>query len=274
MDDNFVPKSKAIELFNNLAKIEIDGLETVILNMNVNFTDKDIIDAIDAAKIKNITFAIESGSREVKKKIKKYCDLAKARELIDYCRKKGIETRCFYLLGFPGETPRQMNETIEFAAKAGADWSSFNIAVPLPGSKMYAEFIKMGCIEDTADFWKNINYKDRTFDTPEITARDLKELMHTADLKLNFLNSPYLAKNDQERLRKAEGIFKEFTKAFEFHIFAQDALRRVYKLMNDDDNAQKTLNHMKYLIKTNDQAKKFIQYIHLLEEEVRKFLTS
>jgi hypothetical protein len=242
--------------------------------MNVNFTDTDIIDAIAAAKIKHITFAIESGSAQMQKKIRKNCDLEKARQLIGYCREKAIETRCFYMLGFPGETLAQMHETIEFALQAGADWSSFHIAVPLPGSKMYTEFSQQGYFQDGPAFWQNIDYKERAFDTPEITASDLKELMRFAELKLNFLNSPYLKKNDAESLLKAEKIFQDFLRAFEFHIFAYDCLRRVYKLKGDTAASQKILHQMKHLLQTRGEAQEFTRYLYLLEPEAQEFLLS
>ena len=54
VDDNFVPKSKAVELFTKLADVDIEGFEIVIQNMSVNATDFKIIDSIIAAKINYI----------------------------------------------------------------------------------------------------------------------------------------------------------------------------------------------------------------------------
>jgi radical SAM superfamily enzyme YgiQ (UPF0313 family) len=266
MDDNFVPKSKTLELFDMLSTIQIPDFEVVIQNMSVNHTDFDIIDSIARAKINYIPLAIETGSAEMQKKIKKYCDLDKAVELIKYTRAKGLNVRCFYIIGFPNETIEQMNETIDFALKAGADWSTFSVAVPLPGTEMYDQFMTLGYIEDTPDSWGAATIRDRVFDTAEISANTIIDMAYEANLKINFINNIQIreGKYDDARI-----IFSNFIQSFGFHIFAHDALRRIYRLSHDFDNERKELDIMKHLLMTDDRSLQMMKYSHLLDEDAR-----
>ena len=48
----------------------------------------------------------------------------------------------FWILGYPGETFEEMNETINFALSTGADSFSFAILSPLPGTPIYRKVVK------------------------------------------------------------------------------------------------------------------------------------
>jgi radical SAM superfamily enzyme YgiQ (UPF0313 family) len=268
MDDNFLPKTKAIELFNLLGDIKktYSEFEVLIQNMSVNGTDFDIIDAIANAGIKYIPFAIESGSRDIQTRIKKYCDLNKAVELVRYAKDKGIEVRCFYIIGFPNETIAQMRETIDYALRLRANWSSFNVAVPLPGSEMYNEFLSMGCIHNSPDYWKTATIRNRIFDTPEISAEKITKIAYEANLKTNFIHNTDI---EDGRYDEAQIIFDNFIKTFPFHIFAWDALRRIYKAKNQTQNAQNLVSTIQDLINTDIRSKALLEYAYLFDDEMR-----
>ena len=271
MDDNFIPKPKAIELFTALAATGIPGFEVVIQNLSINHTDHDLIDAVVKAGINNIAYAIESGSSAVQKRIKKFVNLEKAFDIVAYSQGKGLNVRCFYIVGFPGETIEEMNETLDYARRLGADWSSFNVAVPLPGSEMYDEFASMGVLEDGPRSWGATSIRDRVFDTPQIAALDLKEMAYRANLDVNFVHNINIRKGDYENARI---IFTNFIKSFDFHIFAHDCLRRICLHTGDDDGARRVQDQMKHLMETNPKAQSFRTYFDLLDDEIRSFLST
>jgi radical SAM superfamily enzyme YgiQ (UPF0313 family) len=271
MDDNFVPKNKTIKLFEMLEnlQLQIDSLDIVIQNMSVNHTDFDIIDALVNAKIKYLPLAIETGSVEIQKKIKKFVNLDKALNLIEYAQKKGMDVRCFYIIGFPGESLSQINETIEFAKRAGANWSTFSCAVPFPGTEMYDEFVKLGYIKDSSEFWKASSIRDRVFDSGDITAEQLRKIAYEANLVVNFVNSPYIIKKEY---LKGKIVFENFVSNIDFHIFAYDCLRKINIALGNIDEAQKYLNIMKLKIHSDSKAKDFMQYFYLLDKKTVDFI--
>lgn len=264
MDDNFVPKRKAIELFDALSKINIENFEIVIQNLSITYTDYEIIDAIASAKISNIAFGIESGSKEVQKRIKKFLNLDKTIDLVRYSQSKGLNVRGFFIIGFPEESVDEMEQTFEYAKKVGADWSSFSVAVPLPGSEMYYDFVSLGYIEDGPISWKATTIRDRIFDCKEISAEEIKEMAYKANLSVNFINNPSILKKDYDN---AERIFLNFIKSFDFHIFAHDCLRRIYKEKKDFQKEKEVVQKMKELLLSNNKAKSFVKYFDMFDDE-------
>jgi hypothetical protein len=273
MDDNFVPKSKAVELFNLISEIKktlgYSSLDIVIQNMAVNNTDFEIIDSIALAGIKYIPLAIESGSKEIQKKIRKSVDLDKAFKLVKYAKSKDIKIRCFYIIGFPNETVEQMRQTIDFAIELKADWSTFSVALPLVGSQMYDDFISLGYIKDAPEFWNAATIRNRIFDTPEIKADDIMDMAYSANLEINFIHNCDIK---DEKYDEAEIIFENFTKSFPFHIFAFDALRRIQKAKKDLKKEQKYLEMMLKLVNTDIRAKELMKYAYLFDSEASSYL--
>jgi radical SAM superfamily enzyme YgiQ (UPF0313 family) len=265
MDDNFIPKKWVLELFDMFAEIDIDGFEVVIQNMSVNATDFDIIDRIAAAGISNIAFAIESGSRSTQKKIKKGVKLDKAFELVRHSQELGLNIRCFFIIGFPGETVAEMEETFDYAARLRADWSTFSVASPIAGSDMYHQFVELGCIEDGPSSWSAATLRDRTFDTAEIGARDIKELAYRANLKVNFIQNTYIANGDYEN---AEIVFSNFVQQYDFHLFAFDCLRRIYKETGRGSEERQVVSQMLELIRSSGKAQSFYKYFDLLDDDI------
>jgi len=270
IDDNFLPKSKVIEFFHTLSSINIKDFEVVIQNMSINSTDFEIIDAIIAANItNNIAFAIESGVSRIQKKIKKNVNLNKAIELVKYSQSRGLNVRCFFIIGFPGETVEEMKKTFEYAKKLGADWSTFNVAAPIPGTEMYEEFVELGYILDGPSSWTATSLRDRVFDSKEISGKEIKELAYRANLDINFVNNMNIRKDEY---KNAEIIFSNFIKKWNFHIFAYDSLRRIYKETGEKQAENDIINQMKMVLASNKKAQLFCKYFDLLDDDIRRIL--
>jgi anaerobic magnesium-protoporphyrin IX monomethyl ester cyclase len=271
MDDNLVPKEKALGLFSALADSGIPGLEVIIQNLSIRHTDHDVIDAVVKAGTDNIAYAIESGSTAVQKRIGKNVDLEKACDIVAYSQSKGLNVRCFYMVGFPGESVAEMNETFDYAKRLGADWSTFSVAVPLPGSGMYAEFVSQGVIEDGPKTWRATSIRDRVFDTPEIGAEDIKSMAYRANLDVNFVHNSTIRSGDYAN---AKVIFTNFIRAFDFHVFAHDCLRRIALHTGDSEGARAAAVRMKQLLETDQKSQLFKAYFDLLDDEIRAYLES
>lgn len=267
MDDNLFPKKNALDLFHEISKLSIPNLEIILQNTGVNYTDEEIIDAMYMAHVDYIGFAIESGSHEMQKKIRKKCDLNKATRLINYSKSKGMEVRAFYIIGFPDETVDQMNETIEFAKRAGTDWATINVAIPLVGSEMYTQFLEMGVIEEGPLAWNLRNLRSRNFDTKEISAKEIVELAYRSSLAINFVNSALLNRKD---LSKAKKIFMNFIEVFPFHIFAWANFYKIFESEENEDELDRILKTITQLIQSNNSSKDmYKKYGDLLENNIR-----
>ena len=100
------------------------------------------VDSVDAALLKRmkeagcklIHFGVESGSARILKDIKKNMDCDTIKRGVRLTQEAGIDTACFFLLGFPGESPAEIEETLRFAKDLNPTYASFHIATPYPGT--------------------------------------------------------------------------------------------------------------------------------------------
>jgi len=100
--------------------------------------DEEMVDLMARAGCYEMTLAYESGCPEVLSKIvKKPLNLEKAAAITKRIKAAGIRTDAFYIIGFPGETRAQIQQTFDFAREMATDIAYFFVANPLPGSELY-----------------------------------------------------------------------------------------------------------------------------------------
>lgn len=264
LDDNYVPKNKFFELMDLFAGLSVPNLDVSLRNMNVNATDYDMIDAMPKASVSEIGLAIESGSPRMQKKIKKYCDLEKAKRLVKYAQEKGISVRCAYIIGFPGETLDEVGQTLALARELDAEWSGVSVAAPYPGTEMCDEFIKLGYIGENPG---TISQKNRLFDTPEFSAKQIEQMAYAANLELNYANNRHIRFG---RLDVATTTFETLTKIMPKHLFAHDCLRRIADLHNDDKKRAEEIAAMRSILHDPVQRRFWREYLHLIDTKTRK----
>ena len=61
------------------------------------------------------------------------------REMIHLSKKYGIETGTFIMLGYPGETEKDIEETIDHLKKSNPDYFTITLAYPIKGTDFYQE---------------------------------------------------------------------------------------------------------------------------------------
>jgi radical SAM superfamily enzyme YgiQ (UPF0313 family) len=54
----------------------------------------------------------------------------------------GIDSACFFMLGFPGETEEDIDETVRFAKQINPTYASFHVVTPYPGTYFHREHSK------------------------------------------------------------------------------------------------------------------------------------
>jgi len=80
---------------------------------------------------------VESGDLRIQKIIKKSLSLPAVVRAVRLLRKEHIITTCFFMIGLPGETPKTLDHTIDFALKVNPHMANFSVVVPLPETELY-----------------------------------------------------------------------------------------------------------------------------------------
>ena len=144
--------------------------------------DEPLLKKMRIAGCRELWFAPESGSqRVVNEVIGKHIDLGYVEKMVTICKKVGISSNCFFVVGFPGETKTEIEETISFAqklGKLGTDNCLFSIATPLYGTRLHNEAVKKGLLSEGND--QVLMYDVPRLKTFEFTTEELVNLRNRA----------------------------------------------------------------------------------------------
>jgi len=155
VDDTFlIDKKRVNELFDTLKNDNISFYWTCM--SRINNVDFEFLEYIKAHGCWHISFGIESGNQDILKLIKKNISLPKAKQVISWCRKLGIKTKGFFIIGHPTETLETINQTIKTACELPLDDIVVTLNTPIPGSQQYKEAEIYGTLDKTD--WKQYNY--------------------------------------------------------------------------------------------------------------------
>ena len=99
-----------------------------------------------------IHLGIESASEKTLKTIKKSIHIPQIEEAVRLVKKYRFTTLNYFMIGLPGETRADVQETIEYSLKLDADFTEFNICIPYAGTELYETALKTGQIRN--DYWK------------------------------------------------------------------------------------------------------------------------
>ncbi len=121
--------------------------------------DEELMLKLAQAGTHHMAIAVESASQRVQKLIKKHLKLERFNEVLSWARKYKIETLGFFMLGFPGETIAEINQTIRFASESHFDEALFSIATPYAGTELNDLVRSTGLYEggnDIHDEWEGV----------------------------------------------------------------------------------------------------------------------
>jgi radical SAM superfamily enzyme YgiQ (UPF0313 family) len=86
-----------------------------------------------------IHYGVESGVQSVVDSTNKRQTLTAVEEGIAHAAAVGMRTLCYFLVGLPGETRANMDETLAFAKRVQPTYASFHVATPYPSTPYFEE---------------------------------------------------------------------------------------------------------------------------------------
>jgi magnesium-protoporphyrin IX monomethyl ester (oxidative) cyclase len=182
-DDNLTFDKKRINLICDML-IE-KGLNKKITwdtpnGVRADTLDEDLLIKMKKSGCIEIWVAPESGSQYVVDNlIGKHLDLQTVEDVVTICKNIGIKCWCFFVVGIPGETKEQIEETVQFANKMrllGAE-PSCGVALPYYGTNLYKIAREKGYLlkEDGREFELGLLNGEAMIKTPEFTPEQLYE---------------------------------------------------------------------------------------------------
>jgi anaerobic magnesium-protoporphyrin IX monomethyl ester cyclase len=90
-----------------------------------------------AAGCRRVYLGLESGSQTTLELMNKRVTVEEGIRTVHLYRDAGIEVAGFFIVGYPGETVASIEATFELALTLPLDEISFNVPLPLPGSRLF-----------------------------------------------------------------------------------------------------------------------------------------
>ena len=201
-DDHFLSdRSRALSILEIVRNL---GMVCVFPNALALYAlDKEMLEALATTGVKQLTLAVESGSKRVLKNLmRKPLRTDITQRVADDCWELGIYTDCNIIIGMPGETETDLTEAREFLKTLRVNWYRINVATPLAGSDMYISAKEKGQI--VGDI-REAGYKRCVVQTEHFDPESINRTAYEMNLYLNFVHNQDMK----------EGVFERAAESFE-----------------------------------------------------------
>lgn len=101
--------------------------------------NEEVVQVMKETGCFRVWIGAESGSQKIIDLMDRRVDVEKVREMITMAKKYKIESGTFIMLGYPGETETDIEETIHHLKSSDPDHFTITIAYPIRGTELYQE---------------------------------------------------------------------------------------------------------------------------------------
>lgn len=134
-----------------------------------NLVDDELCECLKRMNVSAIRFGAESGSDNVLQKMERggKCSVATHQRAVDLAHRHGMKCGASFMLGFPGETLADMQETFDFIGRNEGKLfvEGFYLTVPLPGTELWGWAAERGYVSEEMDWRKlNLSFQNPDFD--------------------------------------------------------------------------------------------------------------
>src|SRR5258708_1475590 len=151
--------------------------------------DDELLNRLYAAGLRAMSFGVESlDPATLKKSGRRPIPQAHQREIMEHCRRLGIVTAAFYVLGFLQDDWNSIAATIDYAIDLGSTFAQFKMLTPYPGTPMFKQLEPLLTESD----WEKFDGYTPTFAHPNLSERELRFLLGAAYTRF-YMRPSYLA---------------------------------------------------------------------------------
>lgn len=149
LDDTFtLKKSHTMALCKEIIDRNLNI--TWSCNTRANTVDEELLTYMKKAGCHLILIGVESGDEDFRNNvINKKISNADIMNMSRWCKKLKIPLGCYLMLGFPGETMKEIAQTIDFPVKYDMNLMSIHTTTVYPGSKLHELMAQEGTDEIT-----------------------------------------------------------------------------------------------------------------------------
>ena len=209
-DDNFtLQRDRVSEICAELRKRGLSGLRISCGNgIRADRIDRDLLIQMKEVGFYYIAFGVEAGNNRILKGLKKGESIEAIERAIGDACALGYKVTLFFLLGSPGETKADVEDSVRLALRYPVYDARFYNLIPFPGTELYDWVVANGYFVSEQEGYEYLNdashwVNDPIFQTPELPTEERKRLYqwanaevqrHTAKVKKKFYQEDVDAK--------------------------------------------------------------------------------
>jgi len=193
VDDVFTISHKWLNEFNEELKKR---------NLNIKYEcitradrlNEEVIKLLKDSGCFRVWIGAESGSQKVIDLMNRRVDVSQVRKMIWLSQQYGIQAGTFIMLGYPGETEEDIEETIKHLKESNPEYFTITVAYPIKGTELFAE---VEAVQTNNFNWDTNSDRDRDFKrTYNRKYYDFAVRRVTNEVNYNkmILNNKYLSK--------------------------------------------------------------------------------
>ena len=191
-DDNFTLKRKhVIAICEEIIKRKIKIDWCLPNGVRIDKLDPQILRLMKKSGCYQMSLGIESANQRILDLIKKRLNKDLVRNVVNEIKKAGIQAVGFFIVGFPTETKKEINETIDFACSLNLDRANFTKATPIPGTELHNMWIEKYGKDKDID-WKNFDIELFTAEWAECSGKEISKLKMWGFIKFYFTKFRFL----------------------------------------------------------------------------------
>ena len=139
----------------------------------VDKVSKQLLTKLRSTNCQLIHFGVESGSQQMLNTMRKGTTVEQNANAIRLAKKSDILVAISLVIGYPGETPEMLQQTIDFIHKTKPDYVYMCEAVPYPGTQLYDYLKELGV--ELSENWNQYHEQTQVFKNTLLPLEKIEE---------------------------------------------------------------------------------------------------
>ncbi len=172
-DDTFtLDKTRALKICEEMKNRKI-GIPWDC-QTRVSTVSKQLLSKMREANCQQVFFGVESGCQKILDAVNKGTTVEQNKAAIKMAKKAGLFVAVSVMVGYPGETPEMLKQTIDLLRNTEPDDAYICVATPYPGTELRNLIEKMGW--NISNDWKRYDTTAPVFDNPNLSTEDVTKI--------------------------------------------------------------------------------------------------
>lgn len=183
-----VNKKWAIQLCKGMRERGLDDIQWECSG-RIGLMDDELLKEMKKANCRCICYGIEFGSQRMLDFVNKKITIKQIYDTINMTNKARIPIKGLFMMGYPTETKKDIEETLKLARRLKLDYLAVSIVTPYPGTQLYKYCKENGLLRNKG--WSNYDIVQLRHEAIALEHVTLEELLeYTIRINREFLMRP------------------------------------------------------------------------------------